>query len=127
MTAQITHHCFKNEKKKSSKHVYAGDLAFFSHFLEVTRFPRIISPPAGAAYCSSVPGMQLAAVHATADHTLFELDVILSPAQYPPVEALVPNQPPFGIAQIKLPAGIPPVVFLDLTTGESIVMCEACM
>eukprot|EP00667_Euglena_gracilis_P029631 EG_transcript_39627 len=46
-----------------------------------------------AAYCSSAPGMQLAAVHATANHTLFELDVILSPAQYPPVEALVPNQP----------------------------------
>eukprot|EP00667_Euglena_gracilis_P007398 EG_transcript_7469 len=62
------------------------------------------TPP---VYCSSSPGMQLAVLHVGTDNTLFEMDVILSPAEYPAVEALAENQPPFGNARLVFPAGIP--------------------
>lgn len=70
-------------------------------------------PGAGAGFCNTAPGMQLAVLHVAANATLYEMDILLSPAEYPPVEALVANQPPFGTAQIKFPSGVPTVVMLN--------------
>eukprot|EP00667_Euglena_gracilis_P008196 EG_transcript_8301 len=60
-----------------------------------------------AVHCDSAPGLQAAVLHVGEDDRLYSIDVVRSPAAYPPLDTLAAHQPPFGVAQLQFPIGIP--------------------
>eukprot|EP00667_Euglena_gracilis_P007726 EG_transcript_7815 len=93
----------------------AGQIDNYDLSFHCPTMPYYGTPP---AYCDSAPSMQLAALHVSANNTLYEMDIILSPAQYPPLESLAANKPPFGVARIQVPCGVP------LPVAGSLQICK---